>query len=427
MRQEKALSSVVAGLDIGTCFVRAVIGIIHYDNSVEIVDLAKKPSSGLLRNGTIVNIEATTKCITEVIDEAEQNSGLEASSVVVGIGGVQIESINSKGVVAISSYGKKERAVTQEDVERVIECAKSIHFPSDRKMIHLIPQTFYVDKSDVGKNPIGNIACKLEAEVNIITASVTSVSNITRCIEQTPYTLDEVCLKTLACTDAVMIEDERKLGSVLIDIGGGTTDAIVIVNDAPICACSVRVGGNAVTNDISIVKGIPTAIAEKIKLEGGCCWLPIVEQHDEDVIIPGFGSRGSELTSKLELCQIIEPRMKEILEMVRNEIKQKLSGVQFSGSIILTGGGAQIPGAVELAEAVFGTSSVRLGIPQALGGMEDKYRYPEWATAVGLLLARKEIPEPEENRRGKAKKKTLGNHDNDGKESVLTKIMRAFF
>lgn len=420
------MSSVVAGLDIGTCFVRAVIGIIHDDNSVEVVDVAKEPSSGLLRNGTIVNIEAATKCITKVIDDAEQNSGLEAASVVVGIGGIQIESVNSKGVVAISSYGKKERAVTPDDVERVLECANSIHFPSDRKLIHLIPQTYYVDKSDVGKNPVGNIACKLEADVSIITASSTSVSNITRCIEQTPYTLDEVVLKTLACTDAVMLEEERKLGSVLIDIGGGTTDAVVIVNDAPVCTCSVRVGGNAVTNDISIVKGIPIAIAEKIKLEGGCCWLPMVEQHNEDVIVPGFGSRGSELTSKLELCQIIEPRMKEILEMVRNEIKQKLSGVQFSGSIILTGGGAEIPGCVELTEAVFGTSSVRLGIPQALGGMEDKYRFPEWATAVGLLLARKKIPDSNDKKRGRQKNKSSENQ-NSGKESVFAKIMRALF
>lgn len=422
------MSSVVAGLDIGTCFVRAVIGIIHDDNSVELVDVAKKPSSGLLRNGTIVNIEAATKAITDVIDEAEQNSGLEAESVVVGIGGVQIESINSKGVVAISSYGKKERAVTQEDVARVIECANSIHFPSDRKLIHLIPQTYYVDKSDVGKNPVGNIACKLEVDVNIITASSTQISNITRCIEQTSYTLDEVVLKTLACTDAVMLEDERKLGSVLIDIGGGTTDAVVIVNDAPICTCSVRVGGNAVTNDISIIKGVPTSIAEKIKLEGGCCWLPMVEQHDEEVIIPGFGSRGSELTSKLELARIIEPRMKEILEMVRNEIKQKLSGVQFSGSIILTGGGAEIPGCLELTEAVFGTSSVRLGIPQGLGGMEDKYRFPEWATSVGLVLARKEMPRKtdDDRKRGKAKHKPSEKAD-DGKESMLSRFMRKFF
>ncbi len=420
------MSNVVVGLDIGTCFVRAVIGIVHEDSSIEIVDVAKRPSMGLLRNGAIVNIEATSKCICDVIDDAEQNSGLEASSVIVGIGGVQIESINSKGVVAISSYGKKERAVTQEDVERVIECANSIHFPSDRKLLHLIPQTYYVDKTDIGKDPIGNIACKLEAEVHIITASATSVANITRCVGQTMYTLNEVMLKTLACSDSVMLDDEKKLGSVLIDIGGGTTDVIVIVNDAPICTCSIPVGGNMVTSDISIVKGLPTSIAEKIKLEGGCCWLPMVETHDEEVIIPGFGSRGSELTSKVELCSIIEPRMKEIFEMVRKEIKQKLSGVQFSGSIILTGGGSEIPGAVELAEAVFRTSSVRLGFPQGYGGLEEKYRYPEWATAVGLILSQKRYAEADEKRNHKSKRKTFETDENK-KEGVLAKFMRKFF
>ncbi len=417
------MSNIVVGLDIGTCFVRAVIGVVNDDKTVEIVDVAKKPSSGCLRNGTIVNIEATKQCIHEVIDEVEQNTGLEVQSCVTGIGGVQIESINSKGAVAISSYGKSERAITEDDVKRVIDCANSIKVPLDRKLLHVIPQQYIIDGTDGFKNPVNNIAIRLEADVHIITASRTAVQNITTCVDQANYQLDEVMLKTLACTEAVMIEDEKKLGSILIDIGGGTTDVIVVLNDAPICTCSIPIGGNLVTNDIAVVKGIPNSTAEKIKIENGCCWLPLVENENEEVLIPGFGSRSTELTTKVELCQIIYPRMEEIFTMVRDEISRRLSSMQLSGSIILTGGGAQLSGAVEMAQCVFNTSSVRLGYPQKMGGMEDKYRVPEYATAVGLILAHKDHAQLEKKH---SKKREAAVPKQQG-ESTFKKFMKKFF
>ncbi len=417
------MSNIVVGLDIGTCFVRAVIGVLNDDQSVEIVDVAKKPSAGCLRNGTIVNIEATKHCIHEVIDDLEQHTGLEVHSCVTGIGGVQIDSLNSKGAVAISSYGKAERAITEDDVKRVIDCANSIKVPLDRKLLHVIPQQYIIDGTDGFKNPVNNIAIRLEADVHIITASRTAVQNITTCVDQANYQLDEVMLKTLACTQAVMIEDEKKLGSILIDIGGGTTDVIVILNDAPICTCSIPIGGNLVTNDIAIVKGIPNSTAEKIKVESGCCWLPLVENENEEVLIPGFGSRTTELTTKVELCQIIYPRMEEIFTMVRDEVSRRLSSMQLSGSIILTGGGAQIYGAVEMAQSVFGTSSVRLGCPQSLGGMEEKYRLPEYATAVGLVLAHKQHSFSE---RRHTKKKEISS-SRKAPEGAFQKFLKKFF
>ncbi len=384
------MSNTVVGLDIGTCFVRGAIGRVNDDRSVEIIGVAKKASSGFLRNGTITNIEKTKQCIHDVIDELEQNTGMEVHSCVTGIGGVQIESSNSRGSVAISSYGKAERAITPEDVKRVIDCANSIKIPLDRNLLHVIPQQYIIDGTDGFQNPVDTIAYRLDADVHIITASRTSVQNIKTCIEQANYQLDEVMLKTLACTEAVMVEDEKKLGSILIDIGGGTTDVVVVLKDAPICTCSIPIGGNLVTNDIAVVKGIPTPTAEKIKIENGCCWPGIVENDDAEVIIPGFGSRNSELTSRVELCEIIYPRMEEIFKMVKNEIIQKASVSELAGSIILTGGGAQLNGAVELAQSVFETSSVRLGYPQSLGGIEETYRIPEYATCVGLILAHKD-------------------------------------
>ena len=417
------MSSIVVGLDIGTCFIRAVIGVVNDDRTVEIVDVAKKPSAGCLRNGTIVNIEATKKCIRKVIDEVEQATGLEVRSCVTGIGGVQIESNSSEGVVAISSYGKTERAITEDDVKRVIDSASSVKIPLDRKLLHVIPQQYIIDGTEGFKNPVNNIAIRLEAAVHIITSSRTTIQNITTCIDQTSYQLEEVMLKTIACTEAVMIEDEKKLGSILIDIGGGTTDVIVVLNDAPICTCSIPIGGNLVTNDIAIVKGIPHSTAEKIKVESGCCWIPLVENENEEVLIPGFGSRNTELTTKVELCQIIYPRMEEIFSMVRDEISRKLSSIQLSGSIILTGGGAQLNGAVEMAQSVFGTSSVRLGYPQSLGGIEEKYRIPEYATAVGLILAHKNHAS-QEKRHSKKRDNAVSERAGD---SVLKKIMKKFF
>ncbi|MCR4822717.1 MAG: cell division protein FtsA [Treponema sp.] len=417
------MSNIVVGLDIGTCFVRAVIGVVNDDKTVEIIDVAKKASTGLLRNSTIVNIEATKQCIHEVIDEVEQNTGLEVQSVVTGIGGIQIESSSQHGKVAIASYGKSERAITEEDVKRVIDCANSIKVPLDRKLLHVIPQQYIIDGTDGFKNPVNNIAIRLEADVHIVTASRTAVQNITTCVEQANYQLDEVMLKTIAGTEAVMIEDEKKLGSILIDIGGGTTDVIVVLNDAPICTCSIPIGGNLVTNDIAIVKGIPYSTAEKIKIENGCCWLPLVENENQEVLIPGFGSRNTELTTKVELCQIIYPRMEEIFTMVRDEISRKLSAMQLSGSIILTGGGAQISGAVEMAQSVFGTSSVRIGYPQALGGIEEKYRSPEYATAVGLILAHKDHISPENKH---SKKRDSGEAKRSG-ESGFQKFLKKFF
>ena len=417
------MSKIIVGLDIGTCFVRAALGVINDDTSVEIVDVAKKPSVGLLRNGTIVNIEATKQCIHDVIDEVEQSAGLEVQSCVTGIGGVQIESSTSNGKVAISSYGKSERAITEDDVKRVIECANSIKIPIDRKLLHVIPQQYIIDGTDGFKNPVNNIAIRLEADVHIVTASRTSVQNITTCMEQANYQLDEVMLKTIACTEAVMIEDEKKLGSILIDLGGGTTDVIVIFNDAPICTCSIPIGGNHVTNDIAIVKGIPNSTAEKIKIENGCCWLPLVENDNEEVLIPGFGSRNTEVTTKIELCEIIYPRMEEIFTMVLDEITRKLTSVQFSGSIILTGGGAMLNGAVELAQSVFGTSSVRIGYPQYLGGVEEKYRSPEYATAVGLILAHKDRASTDNKH---SKKREVAEKKQNG-ESAFQKFLKKFF
>lgn len=378
------MNSIVVGLDLGSNFVRAVIGEVFDNGQIEIIGCAQKQSSGL-RNGVIINRDCVVECVKNCIEEAEQKAGYEVSSVITGIGGNHIESVNSKGFVAIATHGKGPREINKSDVEKVLDAANAVNIPMDKKLLHIIPQKYIIDGTSDCKNPLGNIAVRLEAEVHIILASKTAVANMSQCIERSGYGVDGIMLKTLAGIHAVMGQDERELGSILIDLGGGTTDIIVINKDAPICTVSLPVGGSFVTNDIAIVKGTSTAIAEKIKIDYGCCWGGALGE-DCEVIIPGAGGRSPEVCSRSEICLgIIEPRMREILEMARDEIINK-ANTTLAGNIILTGGGALMSGVVQLAEDVFGTSAVRIGIPADLGGLQEEYRKPDFATAIGLIV-----------------------------------------
>lgn len=376
------MGNIIVGLDLGTSNVRTVIGEITEDNKIEIIGTAQKASAGL-RNGIIVNRESAMECIKSCIEEAEQKAGYEVYSCVTAIGGQQVESQNSTGFLPIASHGKGAREITKQDIKNVIDASNSINIPYDRKMLHVIPQNFIIDGNLPCKEPLGNLAVRLEAEVLIITTSKTAIANITQCIERAGYSLDNIMLKTLASMHAVMDPEERDLGSIIIDLGGGTTDAIVINKDAPVCTVSIPVGGNLVTNDIAVVKGVSAANAEKIKIEDGCCWLDAME-GEREVIIPGAGGRPPEVCTRSEICEIIEPRMQEIFTMIRDEIIDR-TNLQLSGNIILTGGGALMPGVVQLAESVFGTTAVRIGVPGDFGGIREEYRRPDFATAVGLV------------------------------------------
>ncbi len=416
------MSSIV-GLDIGTSHVRAAIGEITEDGGVEIIGVATRPSAGL-RNGVIVNIEAAMAVIKETLEAAEQNAGDEVRSCVTAIGGNQIESLNSRGLVAVTAHGKSNREITWQDVERVIEAANAVQIPMDREMLHVIPQEYIVDGIKGIKDPVHMIGLRLEAEVHIVTASKTANQNLKSCISRAGYDLDGVRLKTLAATEAVVHEDELELGSILIDLGAGTTDVIVLVHGAPVCTTSITVGGDLVTSDISIVKNVPVAVAEKIKVESGCCWLPGIDQ-DMPVIIPGIGGRPPEETTETELCRIIQPRMEEIFTMVRSAVIRKTNLTQLSGNIILTGGGAQMRGVVELAQNVFGTTAVRVGMPEKLGGIEEDYRKPEFATVIGLVVGSKNMV----NNGGGHKKHRQ--HEIAAKkgesENIFSKLKKMFF
>lgn len=385
--------NVIVGLDIGTTRVSAVVGEYNENGVFQIIGVGTSPSEGL-RRGVVINIEATLKSVAQAIDAAEMMSGRLVKGVYTGIAGGHIEGINSRGVVAVTGRG---REITKEDIDRVIDAAKAIVIPMDREVLHVIPQEFVVDEQGGIRNPIDMIGVRLEAEVHIITGSVTSAQNLVKCVNRAGFKVNDIVLESLAAAKAVLSSDEKELGVLLVDLGGGTTDILVYLEGAPYYTSVVPLGGAQVTGDLSILLKTPVESAERIKRESGACYLPLVDT--EEVLIPGVGGRPPLPIPRREICKIIQPRVEEILGMVREQIDRKGFLRHLGGGVVLTGGGALLPGTAELATEVFGLPT-RIGYPMRIGGLEEEYHSPDFATAVGLALygAEKQGPEPGEAR-----------------------------
>ena len=379
------MTEVIVGLDIGTSFVRAVIGEITEEKELLIVGIGSAPSTGL-RNGQIVNIESTMQSIKAAIEEAEFKAGTTVLSCITSIGGSQIESLLSKGSVGITTKSGGNREVNSDDIARVIDSAKALNIPLDRQILHVVSRNYSVDDQHEIKDPKNILGFRLEVEVCIITASKTAASNIAQCINRADYGYDLMFLKTLAAAEATISEEEKDLGSILIDLGGGTTDVLVFSEGRPLHALSLPIGGKVVTDDISIMRGISIESAERIKKNSGCCWYSLVSE-DEEVIIPGVGGNSPQIIPRMELCKIIQPRLEEIFALIRKKLPAYVKNVRLSGSVVLSGGGALMPGIVELAIKEFQTNNVKIAQPANYGGAVELYRNPEYATVIGLLVA----------------------------------------
>ena len=419
MRGEMQVSSIVVGLDIGTTFIKAVIGEVDEEGAVSVIGFSKKPSQGL-GNGVIVNIDAAVAAINTAIDAAEQSAGVDVTEVFTAIGGFQVESLNSEGDTVVDTSDRyRTLEITEDAKARAIGASTAISTPMDKKKVHTIPQEYFVDDLPGVKDPIGTMGKRLKVRVHIILANETACNNLVQCIKRAGYECYGIDSKTFVAAYATIHEDEMDLGSILIDLGAGTTDVMVVNRGAPVFMASVKYGGNFVTNDIALVKGIPVPMAEKIKVESGCCWINENEDYEE-VIIPGVGGRPPEETTQYELCQIIQPRVEEILGLVRDEVVHHSKLTQLNGSIVLTGGGAKMRGVVELTQSVWGTSSVRIGEVSDFGGLDKGYREPDFATAVGLVSwHRSDAPV------SKAKKKST--QDSEKGENFFQKMWNNFF
>ena len=376
-----ASEDLIVGLDIGTTKVCVIIGGFNDSGQLEIIGVGTTPSRGL-RRGVVINIETTVRSIAAAVEAAEMMSGREVESVYTGIAGGHIEGINSRGVVAVTGRG---REITREDVDRVIDAAKAIVIPMDREVLHVIPQEFVVDDQGGIKNPMGMIGVRLEAEVHIITGAVTSAQNIVRCVNRAGFKVNDIVLEPLASSKAVLTQDEKELGVLLVDLGGGTTDVLLHLEGAPYHTEVLSIGGDQVTNDVSIMLKTPLDSAEHLKKEAGCCYAPLV-QEDEEVHIPGVGGRPPRTIMRSELVEIIQPRMAEILGMIREQIDRKGYLNILGGGVVITGGGSLLSGTAELATEIFNLPA-RIGYPIKMGGLVEEYHNPIYATGVGLVLA----------------------------------------
>jgi cell division protein FtsA len=381
-------NGIVVSLDIGSTYVRSIICERDADGILKIIGTGTRPSTGL-RKGVVVNIEATLHAIEEAIEEAEMMSGLEVTDCWTGIGGNHINGINSRGVVGIT--GKKrdtrEREIGQEDIDRVIEAAKAVVIPTDRQILEVIPQNYKVDDQKGIRNPMDMIGVRLESEVHIITCSVTGGQNLIKCVNRAGFRVNELILQTLAAGRAVLTQEEMDLGTVLVDIGGGTTDMLVYLEGTPYSTYTIPAGGTQVTSDISIIKNISLDNAEKIKIDSGCCWERMLD-NDEKVIVPGVGGRPPISIPRSQIFVIIKPRMEEIFKMAKQHIDSLNLPRPLGGGVVLTGGGAQLSGVVELANSILKLPA-RLGTPiptRELTGLVEEYRTPAYATAIGLAL-----------------------------------------
>lgn len=375
---------VIVGLDIGTSKVCAIVARRDNENpsGVHVLGIGHAPSDGLNR-GVVVNIEKTVRSIERAVEGAEQQSGVNIRNVTVGIAGDHIQSFPSRGVVTISD---PEQVVSRADVERLLQDAQKVSLPSDRRILHVIPQEYIIDGQDGISDPVGMSGLRMEANVHIITGLVTAAQNIYRCVERAGLTVQDIVLEPLGSSYAVLEEDEREVGVGLIDIGGGTTD-VAVFEDGTIRHTSViGIAGQMVTNDIRKGLGIIGEQAERIKREYGYAYGAMI-LNDESFMIPGIGGRKPMEITKSMLARIIQPRMEEILEFSLAELKRSGYLRHLSAGVVLTGGGALLRGSADLAQEVLGMP-VKVGIPTSLGGsaLAPEVESPIYATGVGLVL-----------------------------------------
>jgi cell division protein FtsA len=368
--------NLIVGLDIGTTKICAIVGCLTAEG-LDIVGIGTSPSKGL-RKGVVINIEATVGAIKKALQEAELMAGCEIKSVFAGIAGGHIKGFNSQGVIAI-----KNREVNNDDIRRVIDAAKAIAIPMDREVIHILPQEFIIDDQDGIKEPLGMSGVRLEAKVHIVTGAVASAQNIIKSCNRADVEVADIVLEQLASAEAVLSADEKELGVVLLDIGGGTTDIAIYVDGAIKHTAVLSLGGNHLTNDIAVGLRTPMAEAEKIKQRYGCCLTSMVGK-DETIEVPSVGGREPRILSRQLLAEILEPRVEEIFTLVNREIiKSGFEDIIASG-IVITGGTCILPGMPELAEQIFNLP-VRRGLPRDIGGLADVVNSPVYATGVGLV------------------------------------------
>jgi cell division protein FtsA len=367
----------IVGLDIGTSKIVAIVAEMRADGHYEIVGLGQHDSRGL-KKGVVVNIESTVASIQRALEEAELMADCKIRTVYTGIAGSHIRSFNSSGMVAI-----KDKEVTEADMARVIETAKAVNIPTDQQIVHVLPQEFIIDGQEDIREPIGMSGVRLEVKVHIVTGAVSAAQNIVKCVRRCGLEVNDLILQPLASSMSILTQDEKELGVVLVDIGGGTTDIAIFTGGAIRHTAVIPIAGDQITNDIAMALRTPTPEADDIKLRFGIAKQALADPN-EKIEVPGLGDRAPRTLSRQALAAVIEPRIEELFSLVHQVVRESGYEELLSSGVVLTGGTSLLPGMVELAEDIF-LKPVRIGMPAYTGGLADVVRSPRYSTAVGLL------------------------------------------
>jgi cell division protein FtsA len=372
--------NIIAGLDVGTTKVCCAIAKQDGGPAVEILGTGLAPSLGSKR-GMVVNIESTVQSVVEAVREAEQMAGVEVGAVNVGIAGGHIKSMNSRGIVAISSA---DREITKKDIDRCIEQAKAIALPVDREVLHVLPKEFAVDDQRGIRDPRGMVATRLEAEVHIVTGAITSAQNLVRSVNRAGLKVNRLVLEPLASARAVLTPDEMELGCALVDMGGGTTDVAVFHEGSVRHTSVLAVGGDQVTRDLAVGLRTPRLAAEQIKQKYAVALTSLVTE-DSTIEVADVGGRRARMIDRSYIAEISQARLEEVLTLIKREIGQSEYGEHLAAGVVLTGGCANMDGIVELGEQIFNLPT-RVGLPLGVTGLSESVADPIFATGVGLVL-----------------------------------------
>ena len=372
----KEYKDLVVGLDIGTSKVMVVVAEVLAGGELKLAGLGVAPGNGLKR-GVVVNIDATVQSIQQALKEAELMADCKISRVYTGITGSHIRGINSSGMVAV-----KDREVSAADVARVVETAKAINISTDQRLLLVEPQEFVIDGQDV-REPIGMSGIRLEAKIHLVTGAQSAAENIIKCVRRCGLEVEQLMLNPHASSKAVLTEDEKDLGVVMVDIGAGTTDVAIFTGGAIRHTAVIPIAGDLITSDIAMALRTPTKDAEEIKVENGYA-KQLLADPQAQVEVPGLGDRSPRMLGKQALAGVIEPRVEEIYQLVLQVIRESGYEEVLSSGIVITGGSAVMPGMVELGEDIF-LKPVRRGLPQYRASLADMVSQPRAATVMGLL------------------------------------------
>ncbi|MFH1373502.1 MAG: cell division protein FtsA [bacterium] len=375
-----ATENILAALDIGTSRIVTLVGEMDQEGRIYVIGHGIAPTEGM-RRGMVVDMEKTVGSIQNAVRDAALVSGTEIDRVTVGIAGEHIRSINSHGVVAVN---RADNEITSGDVRRAIEAARTVAIPVDREIIHVIPQQFSVDDQTGVRDPVGMSGVRLEVEAHIVTASVTTARNIFRALERCRLEVDHMVLESLALSQTVLTDHEMETGVIMVDLGGDITNVSVFYEGAIQHTAVVPLGARNVTGDIAIGLRMTVDRAETLKLSHGAALASLVDPEEMLPIHSASRSETKEISHSV-LAAIIEPRMEEILSLVIRELKRSVTADVLATGVVLTGGGAMLPGTGELVEQMFDLP-VRVADISGIEHTPDELKTTRFTTAHGLLL-----------------------------------------